>query len=410
MLNYLIPESNNTSLESDRKNRYMQKTDLVLSLLEGSKVSVDQLLESRIGPLLFSIYHTCCERPAHPEVSEDYYLHLRGSVLKTIASLNCQLLKKMLNPQAGCFDSFLDDHKRVWVKNAIIDNHASGKVDENHRRVEISNEALPDRKLTTVPIANLRKTQTSPLQPRIENESQRTNTLTKENRAVSTPIPSPDLLHQPNDGVHLSKREKPSEDSLVASEDIHEDKPTPQKSVMSIEKIDRSFRLILGSPIKRFIVEDTSESNNKFLTSGKTSVQQSAKSSIVSKTSNRQAMAKDLAQVKMETDSRLSAADSEKGIAGLFHSITVKYEHDHLPKIRKKVCRKLYQQLSEELGLSKNLAKTIAMNLEFKLSQNSELLAKAEKEYLKGARLICQKLSVIHYHLDGVCLQGLGIS
>ena len=46
----------------------------------------------------------------------------------------------------------------------------------------------------------------------------------------------------------------------------------------------------------------------------------------------------------------------------------MKFEGDNVPKLRKKVCRKIFKTLMEKYSIEKVFAKSVAMNLEFRIN------------------------------------------
>lgn len=66
----------------------------------------------------------------------------------------------------------------------------------------------------------------------------------------------------------------------------------------------------------------------------------------------------------------------------------MKYEGNEIAKIRKKVCRKLYNILHDEFGLEKDLAKRFSLNVEFKVNLFYDHEAQASKYIEKFKALL----------------------
>lgn len=60
----------------------------------------------------------------------------------------------------------------------------------------------------------------------------------------------------------------------------------------------------------------------------------------------------------------------------------VKFEGSELPKIRRKVCRKIYAILMSDLGMDKAVAKVATLNLEYRLHSVVDHIGQGEKAYL----------------------------
>lgn len=76
----------------------------------------------------------------------------------------------------------------------------------------------------------------------------------------------------------------------------------------------------------------------------------------------------------------------------------IKFEGGELPKIRKKVCRKLYEIFSNKYNLGKKEAKHLALNLEYRMDTtfNHEMDSKI---YRKNFKVLLKHLDVFHFFL-----------
>lgn len=73
---------------------------------------------------------------------------------------------------------------------------------------------------------------------------------------------------------------------------------------------------------------------------------------------------------------------------------TVKFEGGELPKIRRKVCRKIYSILMEEFNVDKQVAKAATLNLEYRLNSVVDFAAQGEKAYLSFVKNVVQHIKV----------------
>lgn len=85
---------------------------------------------------------------------------------------------------------------------------------------------------------------------------------------------------------------------------------------------------------------------------------------------------------------------------------TVKFEGGELPKIRRKVCRKIYSMLMEEFRVDKQIAKTATLNLEYRLNSVVDLNVKGEKAYLGFVKNVVQHIKVDLAHFEDFSVPG----
>ncbi len=74
---------------------------------------------------------------------------------------------------------------------------------------------------------------------------------------------------------------------------------------------------------------------------------------------------------------------------------TVKFEGGELPKIRRKVCRKIYSILMEEFNVDKQVAKAATLNLEYRLNSVVDYSSQGEKAYLSFVKNVVQHIKVV---------------
>lgn len=99
--------------------------------------------------------------------------------------------------------------------------------------------------------------------------------------------------------------------------------------------------------------------------------------------------------IKREASTGTQSASKGSHYA-LLPPLQIKYEAGVLPKIRKKVCRKLYSIFSDKFNYEKKKAKNLAMNFEYKIDKIYDHEGK-EAKYIKSLKRL------MHY------LEGLGV-
>ena len=72
----------------------------------------------------------------------------------------------------------------------------------------------------------------------------------------------------------------------------------------------------------------------------------------------------------------------------------VKFEGSELPKIRRKVCRKIYTILMDELRVDKGVAKVATLNLEYRLNSAMDATSSSEKAYLNYVKNVINDIKV----------------
>ena len=76
------------------------------------------------------------------------------------------------------------------------------------------------------------------------------------------------------------------------------------------------------------------------------------------------------------------------------NDFAVKFEGSELPKIRRKVCRKIYTILMDELRVDKGLAKVATLNLEYRLNSAMDAVSSSEKAYLNYVKNVINDIKV----------------
>jgi len=75
----------------------------------------------------------------------------------------------------------------------------------------------------------------------------------------------------------------------------------------------------------------------------------------------------------------------------------MKFEGLDLPRIRKKICRKIYAELTSMIKANKNTCKTLTLNLEFRINSNCEQRGASSTEYVSLAKQLIHHLKAASY-------------
>lgn len=333
----------NKVMSEESLQKIEESLEHVLGLLKSSKVSVDQLLGSNIGPFLRSIYAKLDEdnKPTDTSKFKEFSTKTKASIRASFSNLLglifCQLIKAPLRSNRPKTPA---NPRESPNNNPNV--AGSAQIDQSIKKIA-----------NFVTESPLKKSVTSPLESASKNFA-RPSSFSHQ-RILSLQLP-----HELSQSSHLGKRMEI--DSLEASDE----EPSERMSVSKQSGL-------LCSPVKRKPdCEFVGQSH-----SGQSSVRSKAASMLA---------------VKIETDS-MAALEIEKTVSKIF-AAPIKIEGADLPKLRKKVCRKIFQQLGNDLQLGKNAAKTAALHLEHKVHAEASSLSADDKDYLRLAKTLFQNLAV----------------
>lgn len=371
-------------------------------------MSIGSLLTTNIGPIMYSIYKVCEISISDINLTEDLMMYVKDRILKTLTAMSCQMLKSAMRKTPFPI-IFPDENLQKKLKSIIFtqpEEELSFSAPITPQKSVSQKIASPMRITLSIKKDSIKKSPTSPLIEfgrRLDEGLQNLDDNSGQpRRQISSPLDlknSHSYITNLNNlrfrGTDLGKRGMETPDSLRAS-DEHFD-----MSYASNEKVSFAKNF---SNIKISRPNQPAEFQNERQTAN--SIENSPSKTSSSKFRLLNLLADGigatiedvLATVKQEADSCLD--DGERSILSTAGKIVVKYEGPDLPKIRKKVCRRIYVLLVEDVGLSKNTAKTVALTMEAKVQAYCDSKELEEKTYLAISKVLYQKITVGLAHIE----------
>lgn len=393
------------------QDKLEKKLDQVLSLLESSRIDIGILIDSKIGLILYAIF-TCCVLDWRTGVlTNNFIKKTRERLVRTLTALTLQLLGGLVKKPHSATQIFIDASLNESVQKLLKSPDQHRDVQEISLFIEPPQQLNPFRILDLKSPEDIRKSVSSPL----SNISHRQAIDTQFDYGKAKRIFSSNLDHIENNSNQpspdkeegkLGKRTPQSPDSLMAR-----DESLSRKSNCKVEKV----RFVTSTNKMLKLTWNRSGLSNIGISSRKNSGQShpekhsSNKSNLVKAAeeaiSSKMPIPLDDILGKVKHEDVSSERELEKYLRNTSGNLAVKFEGVDLPKIRKRVCRKLYNELANTFKINKNIAKTIALNLECKTKFNCEGRNADDQAYLALIKLLLRLFSVGFYHQEQISLR-----